>query len=287
MAGSYTLRIIEDFFDLYFQIAPYLVVSIVINIITMRYFRGAKIRFSHKSEFVSIVSAALIGVASPLPTYAAIPIGLSFFSAGIPFSAVIAFILSSPLMNPTIFFLTATQISMEMAIARTVSAFLLAVVGGVLASRVFTRLYSGGTAPIFKEREASVSLGKEIYQNARYIVKYFSIAILISAAVKALIPPEFIERLLAGDAKTSTIVAIGMGIPFYTCGGSAIPLMSTLQEAGMSKRAMLAFFIAGPATKLETLYAFKTMLGVKVLVYYVVLTLVFAYGISIIYSFLP
>lgn len=244
-------------------------------------------RFSHRNEFVSIVVAALIGVASPLPTYAAIPIGLSFVSAGIPFSAVIAFILSSPLMNPTIFFLTATQISLEMAVARTVSAFLLAVLGGFLAARIFTRLYSGSPAPIFKEREASVSLGKEIYQNARYILKYFSIAIFLSAAVKALVPPELIERLLAGDAKTSTIIAIGMGVPFYTCGGSAIPFISMLQEVGMSKSAMLAFFIAGPATKLETLYAFKAMLGTRVLVFYLILTIVFAYCISLAYSFLP
>jgi len=46
---------------------------------------------------------------------------------------------------------------------------------------------------------------------------------------------------------------------------------------GMNDGAILAFFIAGPATKLETLYIFHQLLGMKVLVFYLVLTLLGAY----------
>jgi uncharacterized membrane protein YraQ (UPF0718 family) len=220
-----------------------------------------------------------------MPTYAAIPVGLALMKTGIPFSAVIAFVLSSPLMNPTIFFLTATQIGMEMAIARTATAFLLAVLGGFLTMKVFKHLYQAETPKEPLPLPSQRSFMKDIFHSTKYMAKYFSIAILLSAAVKALVPPEIITRLLAGDAKTSTLIAIGMGVPFYTCGGSAIPFMETLMELGMSKGAMLAFFIAGPATKLETLYAFKSMLGTKVLIFYLTLTLVFSYIAGLVYSF--
>jgi uncharacterized membrane protein YraQ (UPF0718 family) len=187
-------------------------------------------------------------------------------------------------MNPTIFFLTATQLGMQMAIARTVTAFLLAIIGGLLTVKVFKKLYRGDPSKVFVPSAVDRPLLQDIYGNTKYIAKYFSIALLLSAAVKALIPAELISELLAGNAKISTLVAIGMGVPFYTCGGSAIPFMETLMDLGMSKGAVLAFFIAGPATKLETLYAYKTLLGTRVLLFYLTLTLTFSYIAGVLYS---
>jgi hypothetical protein len=187
-------------------------------------------------------------------------------------------------MNPTIFFLTATQMSLEMAIARTITAFVLAMIGGLLTIKLFKHLYNADAPVPFIKKSSDKSLWSDIYGNTKYIAKYFSIAILLSAAVKALIPPEMITRLLSGNAKTSTLIAIGMGVPFYTCGGSAIPFIETLMELGMSKGATLAFFIAGPATKLETLYAYKSLLGIKVLIFYLSLTFVYSYIAGLLYT---
>jgi uncharacterized membrane protein YraQ (UPF0718 family) len=284
LEGTYTLRIVTSFVELFLNIAPYLVISIALNVAATRYFRTRPIQFSSKSEFIAIVSAALIGLVSPLPTYAAIPIGLSLMASGIPFSAIMAFVISSPLMNPTVFFLTATQVGLEMAVARTVAAFILAVLGGLLTVRVFKDLYRGAPIGSQPSERPARSLKSEILGNTKYILKYFSIALLLSAAVKALVPPGAVTAMLGGNAKVSTLVAIGMGVPFYTCGGSAIPFMQTLMGMGMSKGAMLAFFLSGPATKLETLYAYKTMLGMKALIFFLSLTLVFSYAAGLFYS---
>ncbi|MCX6143188.1 MAG: permease [Ignavibacteriales bacterium] len=273
------------FVELFLKVLPYLLLSIALNIAVTRYFRGRKFNFSLQSQYETIFLAALVGLVSPLPTYAAIPIGLSFLTVGVPFSAIVAFIIASPLMNPTVFFLTATQLGMEMAVVRTLAAFVFAIVGGFISIKVLQ--YPSQRNPPTEEGQPPIArpLSKEILGNALYMLKFFSLAILLSAAVRALIAPEVIARLLGGNAKVSTLVAIGMGVPFYTCGGSAIPFMQTLMEMGMSKGATLAFFLAGPATKLETLYAYKTMLGTKVLVFFLVLTLVFSYIAGVLYSY--
>jgi uncharacterized membrane protein YraQ (UPF0718 family) len=173
---------------------------------------------------------------------------------------------------------------MEMAIARTVTAFILALIGGLLTIKLFKPLYNTDAPTHFIKKSSDKSLWLDIYGNIKYIVKYFSIAIFLSAAVKALVPPEMITRLLSGNAKMSTLIAIGMGVPFYTCGGSAIPFIETLMDLGMSKGATLAFFISGPATKLETLYAYKSLLGTKVLIFYLSLTFVYSYIVGLLYS---
>jgi uncharacterized protein len=284
LEGTYTLRILEDFFQLWWKILPYVIISIGLNVAGARFVRHKTLPRPASNEYLSIIIAALIGLASPLPTYAAVPIGISLMATGLPFSAVMAFILASPLMNPTIFFLTATQISISMAIARTVSAFLLAVTGGLLTAKVFTRLYHGQPDNNPLRSPAERTLAYDVAANSKYILKYFSIALVLSSAVRALIPPETIAELLGGNGRVSTLVAIGMGVPFYTCGGSAIPFMETLMNLGMQKGPMLAFFIAGPATKLETLYAYRSQLGMKVLAFYLALTLVFSYVAGVLYS---
>ena len=282
--GTYTLRIIDNSYDLFLNLGPFLLISIALNVAAVQYFKYRKINFSSRSEIVSILLAALIGLVSPLPTYAAIPIGISLVAVGVPFSAMIAFVISSPLMNPSIYFLTVTQIGWEMAIIRTGVAFLVAVTGGLLTIKLFRSINTIQPCKVDTQSKPTRSVWMEIFRNSIYVSKTFSIAILISAAVKALISPQLVERMLGGDANSSTLAAIALGIPFYTCGGAAIPFIDTLMQMGMSKGAVLAFFISGPATKAETFYAYNKLLGTKVLLFYLSLTLLFSYLAGIVYS---
>jgi uncharacterized protein len=258
----------------------------IINVAALRFFKGTRISFSRRKEWLSILSASMLGLVSPLPTYAAIPIAVSLLPTGIPFSAVISFAVTSPLINPSIFFLTATQLGLAMAITRTTAALLLGMISGLAAMKLFDAAYVNKNIVMPQQLpDRQKSFGMEFYKNALYVLKTFSIAILISAAIKALVSPEKVADLLGHRTSMATLSAMALGVPFYTCGGAAIPFVQTLMEMGMDKGAVLAFFIVGPATKLETIYAFKKILGVKVLILYLALTLSFSYLAGIIYAF--
>jgi uncharacterized protein len=284
LEGTYTLRVLENSWDLLLKIGPYLLISLAISIVTSRLIRKKRLLFSSRNEAVSILFASLIGLISPLPTYAAIPVALSLMGGGVPFSAVIAFVISSPLINPSIFFLTATELGIEMALARAVAALILGSVSGFCVMTVF-RALQGSTDKLRPlPPPAEKPLATDIWRTVRHTAKYFSIAILLSAAVKALIPAQMVADLLRSNARVGTLLAIGLGVPFYSCGGAAIPFVETLMGMGMSKGATLAFFIAGPATKLETLYAFKSQLGVRVLLFYLAITFFFSLLAGLLYS---
>ncbi len=286
LEGTYTLRILENSWDLMLKIGPYLLISLAISVVSSRFVRKKRLLFSSRWEIVSILSAAIIGLISPLPTYAAIPVALSLMPGGVPFSAVIAFVISSPLINPSIFFLTATELGLEMALARTIAAFLLGAAGGLCVMTIFKSLRTPNDKNVVPFSAPERPLLTDIWKTFQYAAKYFSIAILLSAAVKALVPPQLVADLLGSNARMGTVLAIGLGVPFYSCGGAAIPFVETLMELGMSKGATLAFFIAGPATKLETLFAFKTQLGMRVLLYYLAMTFVFSSLAGLVYSFI-
>lgn len=276
----------SEFFALLLNVLPYLVVAVALTVAGTRYFREKQLLHFSRNEFLSIGMAAMVGLVSPLPTYTAVPLGLSFLTNGLPLSAVLAFVISSPLMNPTIFFLTTTQIGFEMAMARVTTAFLLGFLGGTFSMKIFKAYVLPKNFSEHTFSPQSRPLFRDIVRTSMFFGKYFSIALFLSAVIKALIPADDIAALVGNNAPAGTLIAMGLGIPLYSCGGAAIPLMETLRELGMNKGAILAFFIAGPATKIETLYAFKSMLGTKVLVFYLLLTLVCAYIAGTVYSLL-
>ncbi len=281
--GTYTLRIFQSFFEIYFNILPYLIISILIQVTLIYYIQKGKISLVVKNKALAIIVGSLLGMLSPLPTYAAIPIGVALIPLGLPIAAVMAFIIASPLINPSIFFLTATQLGIEMAMARVIATFIISLTGGFFFGYIIKNLEPTmlKVKKVYKERPFHV----ELWRSTLFFGKYFTIAIFISAIVKAVVSPEMVNQIMGQHVQRSLLVAITLGVPFYSCGGAAIPFVEVLSDMGMNKGAVLAFFIAGPATKLETMYMFKSILGIKFFLIYLGLTLVGAYFAGLIYAF--
>ncbi len=276
LEGTYTLRVIESFVELFSKIAPYLLVSILIQTLLMQFVVKKGFSLNIRRGFPAVIVASLLGMFSPLPSYAAIPIALSLIPLGIPFSAVMTFAIASPLINPSVFFLTVTQLGMKIGLARVLTAFVISVLGGMLFGWVMRRVQVPYDVESVNEKYHR-SFWKELWRGTLFFGKYFTIALLISAFVKAVVSPELVVRILGHHVQRSLLVAIAMGVPFYSCGGAAIPLVEVLKDMGMNNGAVLAFFIAGPATKLSTLYIYKSLLGVQALLLFLALTLTGAY----------
>ena len=279
--GTYTLRVIELFFDIYLEILPYLIISILIQVTLSHYIQKKKINFVIRNQLLAIIAGSLLGMLSPLPTYAAIPLGLSLIPLGLPLSAVLAFIIASPLINPSVLFLTATQLGMNIAIARVVSAFFISIAGGLIFGIIVKSIKP--TFDTSKKVRPLRPFHIELWRSTLFFGKYFTVAIFISTLVKALVSPEFVTQIMGQEVHRGLLVAITLGVPFYSCGGAAIPFVEVLKEMGMNKGAILAFFIAGPATKLETMYMFKALLGMKYFLIYLLIMLVGAYLSGLLY----
>ena len=272
--NTYTGRIIQNFFELTLLIGPYFLISLLLNVLLRRYLQSRKLFRISKNEIISIIVASLIGLISPLPTYIAVPMGLSLISTGIPFSAITAFMVSSPLMNPGIFYLTLSQLGPEIAFARVISAFFLAILAGFLTKLIWKNFAAKIQKIAVQHSDLKKPLWREFINSFLFLGRYFGIALFLGAIIKALVPPEMVTRILGSNTNMSMMIAIALGVPFYSCGGAAIPLIQVLSQMGMNKGAVLAFFIAGPSTKLETIYVYKSLLGIHFLIFY--LTFIFA-----------
>ena len=108
----------------------------------------------------------------------------------------------------------------------------------------------------------------ELYKMTRYISKYFFLAIFMAAGIKILVSPQLVTGLFNDNNLLSVIVTTGAGVPFYVCGGAAIPIVQQLADLGLSKGAVLAFFISGPVSKLSNVIIMYSVFHVKILFLY-------------------
>jgi uncharacterized membrane protein YraQ (UPF0718 family) len=85
-----------------------------------------------KHGFISIFIAALIGVFSPLCSCGILATAIGLLSTGLPLAPAMALLIASPLMSPTAFFLTISDLGVEWTAIRVLVAFLMGIFAGVL-----------------------------------------------------------------------------------------------------------------------------------------------------------
>jgi len=288
---TYTYRILENFWEFLSDLYPYLAAGILIVVLLQRAVPGIhRLRFLRSDSTVNIFAAALVGTAAPLSVYLAVPLSAVFILSGIPASVAVAFLFACPILDPNLFLLTFGALGPQMALARLVSALCLGFGAGVIYRKFGGRLplnpsrsLTGDPAPharSLNEKNFWVSIRRQ----SLFVVKIFSVSLLLSAAIKALVPPEYVRSLFGKSGYFSILLAIALGVPFYQCGGASIPIMQALYELGLSKGAILAFFISGPATKIPALYAFREGYGNRFLAIYLIYTLAGAFAAGVVFN---
>jgi uncharacterized protein len=294
--NGHTRQVLLEVADLFITLWPYLVIGILISSLVKIYFTERTVKkFFENRKIGPLLIASCLGVISPLGAYVTLPLIASFYALGTPLAPLIAFSVASPLINPAIFFLTQGTLGTEMAIARVVSALFLGISAG-MATRFFILRFPESfqlkSVPSNKSFEQKIGKGNlslslfvnETYRYTRYIFKYFALGIFIAALVKVLIPANLIADFLGTNSKVSILLATAAGVPLYSCGGAALPVLKELLYLGVGKGAILAFCISGPAIKLSTIVLLNTIFRKGVLILYLSIGIVGALFLGFIYQ---
>ena len=291
--GTYTEKIIANTWTLFTQLWYYVLLGSFAAVLIAHFMSYANVRnFLTRGGSIPILFAAVLGVLSPMCTFAAIPLVGGLMATGVSLPPLMAFLIASPLMNPSLFIITWGVMGPQMAIARTVSAFCLAVVGGFAANFACSQGwyhfrhplnagFSGSGCPsTLKNTRTDSSLYEKIVdftdhskKMTLFISKYFMLALLIAGITQSCINPRWIAYLLGGGGFQSVLLGGLLGIPLYVCGGGTVALIGVLVNMGMGQGAALAFFITGPATKISTIVSLNAVLRKKVALVYLAVTL--------------
>jgi len=250
--------------------------------------------------------AALMGALSPFCSCGVIPLIAALLSMGVPLAPVMAFWLASPLMDPSMFLLTSSEIGTDFAIAKTAVAIALGLLGGITVQMVSGAAFmqaplrpgigNGGCRasnmrnpkPVmwlfWRETERTAKFGREGLKSFLFLLKWLALAYLAESLMLAYVPANAIANIAGGGDITSIIIAALIGVPAYLNGYAAVPLIGGLFEQGMSQGAGMAFLIAGGVTSIPAAIAVFALVRLPVFMLYLALALSGSVSAGLIYQ---
>lgn len=77
-------------------------------------------------------------------------------------------------------------------------------------------------------------------------VPFMMVGAVIGGLIEAFVPPEFVQRALAGRAKSAVFVAAALGVVFPVCECAIVPLVRRLINKGVPVPAAIAFLLGAP-----------------------------------------
>ncbi|MCV3272245.1 permease [Roseobacter sinensis] len=243
-----------------------------------------------------IVMAALLGGLSPFCSCEVIPFIAALLAVGAPLAAVMAFWLASPLMDPAMFAITSGTLGWDFAIAKTLSAVGLGLLGGfgtllfantpVFADPLRARPAVGGCCgskkpfsghPVWRfwqEKPRRQTLRNTAFENGLFLLKWLTLAYIIEAMMLTYVPAELIAGLLGGTGLKPIFLGALVGAPAYLNGYAAVPLVDALLAQGMAPGAAMSFVIAGGVSSIPAAIAVWALVKPRVFAAYLSYALV-------------
>jgi uncharacterized membrane protein YraQ (UPF0718 family) len=222
-----------------------------------------------------IVAAALIGGLAPFCSCQVIPFIAGLLALGAPLSAVMAFWLSSPLIDPPTLLITAGALGWPFAIGKALAAVGLGLFGGFVTRGLMRRgafasplkAYQRkgcGCGPkldgtphwrFWTEAPRRAQFRAEFGHNALFLIKWLTLAYVLEALLVHYVPAELIAGVVGGTGVVPIATAALVGMPAYLNSYVAPPLLSGLIAQGMSNGAAMAFMVAGAVSSIPAMAA--------------------------------
>ena len=246
-------------------------------------FKGREIRM--------IILAALFGGLAPFCSCEVIPFIAGLLALGAPLSAVMAFWLSSPLIDPSTLLITAAALGWPFAVGKAAAAVALGLFGGFAIRTLARSGWLSDPLRVYKQSGccgASEIGGKPVWKfwneeprrrvfkdefmiNALFLVKWLALAYVLEALLVTYVPASLIAGFVGGEGVVPITIAAVVGMPAYLNSYVAPPLLAGLMEQGMSAGAAMSFMVAGAVSSVPAMAAVWSLVKKKVFAMYLIL----------------
>lgn len=289
---------------------PYILIAVcLIGVLKAAGAEGVLAKAFEGNETKAIVLAAAVGGLAPFCSCEVIPFVAALLAAGTPVSAVMAFWLASPLMDPSQFAITTGALGVEYAAGKVIFAVLIGISGGMImktamAAGAFSDPLRAAAPTSCCSAKSTCGTGKlqrpvwrfweeaprraefrdAALNNFVFLLKWMSLAYLIEGLMIHYVPAEAIAAVVGGEGVVPVILGALVGMPAYLNGYAAPALVSGLMEQGMTPGAAMAFMIAGGVSCIPAMAAVWALVRHSVFAMYVVLGLTGAVTAGLIFD---
>jgi len=242
-----------------------------------------------------LVAAAAVGAVTPVCGVTVLPLMAGLLASGVPLAPVMAFWLASPVTDPAMFAVTAATLGLGFAIAKTVAAFGIGLLGGAatlaLSGATWTQTplrrnaivaSLGNTAcstaakvelAIWRDGERRARFGRELLAMTRLLLICLGLAFAAEHLMRELLQPQALTGYVGKESWWAVPLAVFVGAPAYIDGYAALPLTRGLIDHGMSQGAAMAFLVSGSVVSIWGALAILPVLRARPFMLYLAVAL--------------
>ncbi|NHG63317.1 permease, partial [Campylobacter coli] len=286
----------KEFLYLFVELSVLFIgISFLISIINQKY-EGIFRKQLSGDKISSYFKAIFLGALTPFCSCSSIPLLKAFLEARVKLSVCLAYLFTSPLINPIIFSMLSIAFGLKLSLTYVVFlVFLIFIVSFVFSkfkeesflkhipkntkSNIFTQTTHNPSNFIFKQKSCCANtqdkpknitinykeLFKESLKNYKKLLPYIVVAVFIGAFIHGFIPQEILQKYLNGNEILSIVLAAFLGIFLYLRVETIIPIGLALLQMGISQGVIMSFLIAGAGCSLPELVLLKQMFKMKFL----------------------
>ncbi len=201
------------------------------------------------------IAGAFLGALTPFCACSTVPLTLGFLEMGIPFGAVMSFVISSPLLNPVIITMMAALMGTKVTLIYFLVTFIGSIIFGIIlekkggANLVKRVRIKGGhkeeeILPEFFKDRLKLAFSKA-WIDFKGVIGYLLIGVGLGAIIYGYLPEGLVLKLAGPGNPLAIPIAAVIGIPLYIRAETAIPIGLALMQKGMSTGAVIALIIGG------------------------------------------
>ncbi|HED9471273.1 TPA: permease [Campylobacter coli] len=307
----------KEFLYLFVELSVLFIgISFLISIINQKY-EGMFRKQLSGDKISSYFKAIFLGALTPFCSCSTIPLLKAFLEARVKLSVCLAYLFTSPLINPIIFSMLSITFGLKLSLTYVVFlVFLIFIVSFVFSkfkeesflkhipkntkSNIFTQTTHNPSNFIFKQKSCCANtqdkpknitinykeLFKESLKNYKKLLPYIVVAVFIGAFIHDFIPQEILQKYLNGNEILSIVLAAFLGIFLYLRAETIIPIGLILLQMGISQGAIMSFLIAGAGCSLPELVLLKQMFKMKFLLLFIAIILSVAISFGMLINFI-
>ncbi|MDP8309895.1 organoarsenical efflux permease ArsP [Campylobacter jejuni] len=311
------LNTFKEFLYLFTELSVlFIAISFLVSIINQKY-EGIFKKQLAGDKISSYFKAIFLGALTPFCSCSTIPLLRAFLEAKVKLSIALAYLFTSPLINPIIFSMLFITFGLKLSLTYVVFlVFLIFIVSFVFSkfkeesflkhipkntkSNIFTQTTHNPSNFIFKQKSCCANtqdkpknitinykeLFKESLKNYKKLLPYIVVAVFIGAFIHGFIPQEILQKYLNGNEILSIILAAFFGVLLYLRVETIIPIGLILLQMGISQGVIMSFLIAGAGCSLPELVLLKQMFKMKFLLLFIAIILSVAISFGMLINFI-
>ena len=297
--GSFIFSIIQSAWSMLNSSSSWMVFSIAVAGMLHEFLKPEKIQKTAigSKRISGVFWTTLSGMFIPICSCGTIPLGISMYYSGAYLGPTLAFMTSTPMINPLAVILAWGLLGKEITIIYIITGFVAPMIIGIVANHFAgNELHIGLRNKNNEEAEGTISLEtdeeeepamiqlefeepsvwEKLKSGLRWsftelsvtISKYTVSGMLIAGFLFTVVPQSFVQDYLGNPGMISLLGITVVAALMYVCAVGHIPFIAALVASGAAPGVAITFLMAGAGTNIPELLTISKTIGKRAMFMY-------------------